>query len=190
MKKKRSLFITCLSRTQTALLCGLGWRFGIKRADMYGTMENCLTVLFPSSGSATCQDVFMKINASKSWKMAGNSRNVARKTNISSVRDPKVSCSCWELGIKNVGEAPIVRGMTGVQVIFDHLGRFPNTLKWSALELSHDHMKGGSHPFFTPLSLMFHNFGCSACMEKPQSETRYLTLHLILEYVLLTSPLP
>ena len=141
MKKKWSLFITCLSKTQTALLCGLGWRFGIKRADMYGTMENCLTVLFPSSGSATCQDVFMKMNASKSWKMAGNSRNVARKTNISSVRDPKVSCSCWELGIKNVGEAPIVRGMTGVQVIFDHLGRFPNTLKWSALEQSHDHMK-------------------------------------------------
>ena len=141
MKKKWSLFITCLSKTQTALLCGLGWRFGIKRADMYGTMENCLTVLFPSSGSATCQDVFMKMNASKSWKMAGNSRNVARKTNISSVRDPKVSCSCWELGIKNVGEAPIVRGMTGVQVIFDHLGRFPNTLKWSALEQSRDHMK-------------------------------------------------
>ena len=54
--------------------------------------------------------------------MAGNSRNVARKTNISSVRDPKVSCSCWELGIKNVGEAP-------AQVKFDHLGRVPNTLK-------------------------------------------------------------
>ena len=141
MKKKWSLSITCLSKTQTALLCGLGWCFGMKRADMYGTMENCLTVLFPSSGSATCQDVFMKMNASKSWKMAGNSRNVARKTNISSVRDPKVSCSCWELGIKNVGEAPIVRGMTGVQLIFDHLGRFPNTLKWSALEQSHDHMK-------------------------------------------------
>ena len=150
MKKKWSLFITCLSKTQTALLCGLGWRFGIKRADMYGTMENCLTVLFPSSGSATCQDVFMKMNASKSWKMAGNSRNVARKTNISSVRDPKVSCSCWELGIKNVGEAPIVRGMTGAQVKFDHLGRFPNTLKWSALELSHDHVKE-ARTHFLPL---------------------------------------
>ena len=61
--------------------------------------------------------------------MAGNSRNVARKTNISSVRDLKVSCSCWELDIKNVGEAPIVPGTTGAQVKFDHLGRFPNTLK-------------------------------------------------------------
>ena len=33
------------------------------------------------------------------------------------------------LALKHVGEAPILRGMTGVQVIFDHLGRFPNTLK-------------------------------------------------------------
>ena len=52
-----------------------------------------------------------------------------------------MSCSCWELGIKNVGEGPIVPGTTGVQVKFDHLGRFPNTLKLSALELSHDHVK-------------------------------------------------
>ena len=50
--------------------------------------------------------------------------------------------------------------------------------------------EGGSHPFFGPSSLMFHNFGCSACMEKPQIETRYRTLNLILGYVLLTSPLP
>ena len=62
--------------------------------------------------------------------MAENSRNVARKTNISSVRDPKVSCSCWELGIKNVGEARSYHaGTTGARVKFDHLGRFPNTLK-------------------------------------------------------------
>ena len=61
--------------------------------------------------------------------MAGNCPNVARKTNISSVRDPKVSCSCWELGIKNVGVAPIVPGTTGAQVEFDQLGRFPNTPK-------------------------------------------------------------
>ena len=50
--------------------------------------------------------------------------------------------------------------------------------------------EGGSNPFFTPSSLMFHNFVCSACMEKPQSETRYRTLNLILDYVLMTSPLP
>ena len=44
----------------------IGWRIGIKRVDMYGTMENRLTVLFPFSGSATCRELFMKINASKS----------------------------------------------------------------------------------------------------------------------------
>ena len=85
--------MTWLSRTQTALLSGLGWRIGIKRVDMYGTMENRLTFLFLSSGS-TCRELFMKINASKSWKLARTSPNVARKINISSVRDRKVSCSC------------------------------------------------------------------------------------------------
>ena len=33
----------------------------------------------------------------------------------------------------------------------------------------------------TPSCLMFHNFGCSACTEKPQNETTYLTLKLIFE---------
>ena len=33
----------------------------------------------------------------------------------------------------------------------------------------------------TPSCLMFHNFGCSACTEKPQNETTYLTLNLIFE---------
>ena len=42
----------------------------------------------------------------------------------------------------------------------------------------------------TPSCLMFHNFGCSACTEKPQNETTYLTLNLILSRVLLTLPLP
>ena len=32
--------------------------------------------------------------------------------------------------------------------------------------------------------------GISACTRKPKSERGHLTLHVILEYVLLTSPLP
>ena len=39
----------------------------------------------------------MKRNASKSRKMTGNSQNVARKRNISSVRDRKMSCYREEL---------------------------------------------------------------------------------------------
>ena len=37
------------------------------------------------------------------------------------------------------------------------------------------------------LCLILHKFCCDASMKKPQSETTYLTLNLILEYVLLTS---
>ena len=119
MKRKWSLSMTWLSRTQTALLFGLGWRIGIERVDMYGTMETRLTVLFPSSGSATCRELFMKIIASKSWKVAGNSPNVARKINIFSARDRKVSCYRGELDIENNWEAPIVPGTTRAQVKFD-----------------------------------------------------------------------
>ena len=85
---------------------------------MYGTMENRLTVLFPSSGSATCRELFMKINASKSLKVAGNSPNVARKINILSARDRKVSCSRGELDIENNWEAPIVADTTRAQIKF------------------------------------------------------------------------
>ena len=42
----------------------------------------------------------------------------------------------------------------------------------------------------TPSFLMLHNFACSACKENPQIETTYITLNLIWEYVLFTSPLP
>ena len=65
--EKEKKFVHNLSfknRNRTSVWIGLV--FGMKRADTYGTMENCLTVLFPSSGSATCQDIFMKMNASKS----------------------------------------------------------------------------------------------------------------------------
>jgi len=41
----------------------------------------------------------------------------------------------------------------------------------------------------TPSCLMLHNLACSACKEKPQIETTYITLNLILEYVLFTSTL-
>ena len=58
--------MTWLSNTHTALLSGLGWRIGIKRVDMCGIMENRLAVLFTAIGSATCQELSMKINASKS----------------------------------------------------------------------------------------------------------------------------
>ena len=40
----------------------------------------------------------------------------------------------------------------------------------------------------TPSFVMLHNFGFSACTKK--HETTYLTLKKILDYVLLTSPLP
>ena len=46
----------------------------------------------------------------------------------------------------------------------------------------------------TPSCLMLHNVGCNACMKKStkmaQSGTTYLTVNLILEYDLLTTPLP
>ena len=74
---------------------------------MYGTVENRLTFLLPSSGSAIFRELFMKINASKSWKMVGTSPNVAKKMNISSARDRKVSFSCGELDTENDGEASI-----------------------------------------------------------------------------------
>ena len=40
----------------------------------------------------------------------------------------------------------------------------------------------------TPSFVMLHNFGFSACTKK--HKTTYLTLQKILDYVLLTSPLP
>ena len=51
--------------------------------------------------------------------MAGNSPNVARKMNILSARDRKVSCFRGELDIENNGEAPIVLGRTRASVKFD-----------------------------------------------------------------------
>ena len=51
--------------------------------------------------------------------MAGNSPNVARKINILSARDRKVSFSRGELDIENNWEAPIVPGTTRTQVKFD-----------------------------------------------------------------------
>ena len=51
--------------------------------------------------------------------MAGNSPNVARKINILSARDRKVSCFRGELDIENNWEAPIVPNTTRAQVKFD-----------------------------------------------------------------------
>ena len=49
--------------------------------------------LFLSSGSVTDRVLYVKTNVLKSWEVVGTLPNVARKTNTSSVKGRKVSCS-------------------------------------------------------------------------------------------------
>ena len=92
IKGKWILFITCLP-TSLTIHPGLGWFIGFRKMDIYGAMENPLMSLFLSSGSVTDRVLHVKTNVLKSWEMVGTLPNVARKTNTSSVKERKVSCS-------------------------------------------------------------------------------------------------
>ena len=64
MKEKWGLFITCLLRSE-ALPFGLDWLIVFRKVNIYGAMEDLLTVLFPASGWAKHHVMLEKTNAPK-----------------------------------------------------------------------------------------------------------------------------
>ena len=95
MKEKWGLFITCLLRSE-ALPFGLDWLIVFRKVNIYGAMEDLLTVLFPASGWAKYHVMLEKTNAPKYWEMVGILPTVAKRINTSFVRGPKVSCASIE----------------------------------------------------------------------------------------------